>query len=348
MSESRYSELKYDGKVYTEQWQIDEILIKNKFNWMVNAEIKNARLEIFQDTLVWNAGIWYNGDWYFGVWRDGEWRSGTWQNGVWYNGVWRNGTFKSGIIYKGNFFKGKMESGEIRGGKFVDMIIDPSVVEYTDDEYQETQQETQPIEGEPTTNPDKVVVHTSTPEPIEVQPKIQKEGYNMKNSFKLFLEYNDIDDLSRSELIDQIYNGSRYELEELEEMSDKELDDLYYSLELDDDPGYDEYYADEWHHDRQMENKKQIIDMKRIKTFETFANESVGELEDSFININIDETDLEVSEKPSGNLKQKAGKVIIENPSKAEAYNAIMRQGGEVFQEKGFSDKQIHHVNSTK
>ena len=87
--------------------------------------------------------------------------------------------------------------------------------------------------------------------------------------------------------------------------------------------------------------------MKKIKSFKAF-NESVGELEDSFIDINIDETDLEVSEKPSGKLKQKTGKVIIENPSKAEAYNAIMRQGGDVFQEKGFSDKQIHYVNSTK
>ena len=57
----RYIELKYNGETYTEQWKIDEILIKNKFNWMVNAEIANARLEIFQDTLVWNAGIWYNG-----------------------------------------------------------------------------------------------------------------------------------------------------------------------------------------------------------------------------------------------------------------------------------------------
>ena len=133
----RYIELKYNGETYTEQWKIDEILIKNKFNWMVNAEIANARLEIFQDTLVWNGGIWYNGDWYFGVWRDGEWRYGTWQNGVWYNGVWRDGTFKSGIIYKGKFFKGKILKGEIRGGQFVDIEIAPEVVEYTGGEYKE-------------------------------------------------------------------------------------------------------------------------------------------------------------------------------------------------------------------
>lgn len=84
--------------------------------------------------------------------------------------------------------------------------------------------------------------------------------------------------------------------------------------------------------------------MKYLKTFK----ESVGEYEDSFININIDDTDLEVSEKPSGKLKQKAGKEIIDTPSKTDAYNAIMRKGGDVFQDKGFADKQIHEVPETK
>lgn len=200
MSELRYSELKFDGKIYTEQWKIDEILIKNKFNWMVDAEIKNARLEIFQDTLVWNAGIWYNGDWYFGVWRDGEWKYGTWQNGVWYKGTWRNGTFKSGIIYKGNFFKGKIEGGEIRGGTFIDVEISKEVKEYTEDEFQDKEQtkieqqqiataQAQPID------PNKVKVHT-TLSPAqqtnnELQPKLQQEKkeYNMKR-LKTFESYN--------------------------------------------------------------------------------------------------------------------------------------------------------------
>ena len=278
MSELRYSELKYDGEIHTEQWKIDEILIKNKFNWMVNAEIKNARLEIFQDTLVWNAGIWYNGSWYFGVWRDGEWRYGTWQNGVWYNGVWKNGTFKSGIIYNGKFFKGKIEGGETRGGQFIDCDISKNVKEYTGDEYQVKQvqveqQAQQPQSGQTAQaqpqSKDKVVFHGSRPaiQPI-AEPKIQQEKIN--------------------------YN------------------------------------------------------MKRIKTFETFTNESVGEYEDSFIDINIDETDLEESDRPNGKLKQKTGKVIIETPSKTDAYNAKMSLGGDVIQEPGFSDKQMHHVKSIK
>lgn len=190
--ELRYSELKYDGQVHTEQWKIDEILIKNKFNWMVNAEIKNARLEIFQDTLVWNAGIWYNGDWFFGVWRDGEWRYGTWQNGVWYNGVWRNGTFKSGIIYNGKFFKGQIESGEIRGGQFIDIEIDPKVIEYTGDEYQAKKDQEQKADEvtatpEPQTQPNKVRVQSASPASQQQitqpkpTPKIQKEFYRMKN-----------------------------------------------------------------------------------------------------------------------------------------------------------------------
>jgi len=191
--ELRYSELKYNGEIFTEQWKIDEILIDNKFNWMVNAEIKNARLEIFQNTLVWNAGIWYNGDWYFGVWRDGEWRYGNWQNGVWYNGVWRNGTFKSGIIYKGNFFKGKIDGGEIRGGNFIDVEISPNVVEYTGEEYQVKKQEEQSqsntqvvtAQAQPNTQaqpnaPDKVKVHSSQSEVNQViQPKKENVKYNM-------------------------------------------------------------------------------------------------------------------------------------------------------------------------
>ena len=231
--ELRYSELKYNGQIYTEQWKIDEILISNKFNWMVNAEIKNARLEIFQDTLVWNAGIWYNGDWYFGVWRDGEWRYGTWQNGVWYNGVWRDGTFKSGIIYNGKFFKGKIEKGEIRGGIFIDTQIFPEVIEYTGDEYQvkkekELQiQQPKEVIAQPTTplQNDKVRV-TSTPpasqQPVE-QPKIQQENnqYNMKHlkTFETF-EYEPLNEGFKS-FIQNIGKGLGTALEKMEDFLGK-------------------------------------------------------------------------------------------------------------------------------
>lgn len=263
MSEFRYSELKHDGQTYTEQWKIDEILIKNKFNWMVNAEIKNARLEIFQDTLIWNAGIWYSGNWYFGVWRDGEWKYGTWQNGVWYNGTWRDGTFKSGIIYKGRFFKGSIESGEIRGGQFIDVQIDPKVIEYTGDEIQtkqqiQTQQTQIPQAQAQPQNHDVVKVHGTPPAAQQnvAQPKIQQEKNN--------------------------YN------------------------------------------------------MRKIKNFGTFIKESTGDLEDTFVDIELDETDIDISQKP--------GKIIIETPSKTDAYNAKMRNGGVDIVDPRYPEKQILNI----
>jgi len=85
--------------------------------------------------------------------------------------------------------------------------------------------------------------------------------------------------------------------------------------------------------------------MKTLKKFEDFVKESVGELENSFININIDKTDLEVSVKPSGNLKQKTGKIIIEEPSKTDEYNAKMTLGGEIIVK---DDETILNVEETK
>ena len=124
---NRYKELKFDGKEYTEQYKIDEILIDNDFSWFLDCEVENVRIEIQYETLIFNAGVFFNGTWQFGVFRDGEWKSGTWENGVWYNGIWRRGTFKSGIIYDGRFFSGKIESGVIKGGEFYDIKIDSSV-----------------------------------------------------------------------------------------------------------------------------------------------------------------------------------------------------------------------------
>lgn len=173
----RYNELLYDGKVITEQWKIDEILIENEFNWLVNAEIENARLEILKDTLVWNAGIWYNGTWEFGVFRDGEWKYGTWENGVWYNGKWKDGIFKSGIIYRGIFVKGKILGGEIRGGTFIDCDISPRVTEYVEGEREQEKKE----------------LEAPVIEPIKTQSNLHvvvKENNKMKNFEEFYLGIN--------------------------------------------------------------------------------------------------------------------------------------------------------------
>jgi len=142
---NRYKELKIDGKIYIEQYKIDEILIENNFNWFLNCEIENVRIEILYDTLIFNSGVFFNGTWYYGVFRDGEWKSGTWENGVWYNGTWRNGTYKSGIIFNGKFFNGIIESGIIRGGNFYDIKINSNVTR--EDNYKiEKDNDIQPIQ----------------------------------------------------------------------------------------------------------------------------------------------------------------------------------------------------------
>lgn len=74
-------------------------------------------------------------------------------------------------------------------------------------------------------------------------------------------------------------------------------------------------------------------------------SESVGELEDSFIKINGDESELEDSDRPNvGKLKQKTGKIIIETPSKTEEYNSKMRTGGEIIVDPKFPEKSIQHI----
>lgn len=143
----RYKELKFDGKIYTEQYKIDDILIDNGFNWFLDCEIENVRIEIQYETLIFNSGVFFNGTWMYGVFRDGEWKNGVWENGVWYNGIWRRGDFKSGLIFNGKFFNGNIIDGIIRGGNFYDIKIDKNVIR--EDKYKPEKNEIQPINPEP-------------------------------------------------------------------------------------------------------------------------------------------------------------------------------------------------------
>ena len=126
----RYKEIKYEGNIYTEQYKIDEILIKNKFNWLLDAEVENMRLEITKDVVVINGGVWYNGIFNYGVIRDCEWKFGSFENGVIYNINWRNGIFKNGLIYGGIFYQGQFISGEVKRGdtkiEFINCDISPN------------------------------------------------------------------------------------------------------------------------------------------------------------------------------------------------------------------------------
>ena len=100
-------------------------ILKIKYNWVLNASLRNAVLGQNDYGLVWYMGEWIcgeweNGTWYSGVFHSGTWKNGRWysylldkpriltgeftiinedkiysqfENGKWYNGEWYNGTF---------------------------------------------------------------------------------------------------------------------------------------------------------------------------------------------------------------------------------------------------------------
>lgn len=119
----RYKELKYDGNTYHKKYEIDEILLKHNFNWFIDAEIENARIEIMKDTLIFNAGIIYNCDWDYGVIRNGEIRNINFINGVIYNGVFKKFNIEKALIFNGTFLTGTIKEADIRGGDFKDVEI---------------------------------------------------------------------------------------------------------------------------------------------------------------------------------------------------------------------------------
>lgn len=110
----KYKELLYKGKTYTDAYLIEEILISEDMAWFINAETNNAKIEILNNTLIFNGGTWYNGVWKFGAFRAGDWKFGTWEDGVFFNGVWYDGIFKAGIIFNGTFYQGQFLDVKLR------------------------------------------------------------------------------------------------------------------------------------------------------------------------------------------------------------------------------------------
>lgn len=57
--------------------------VKIKYNWLLNAKVKDAIIGENDRGIVW-----YFGDWYCGEWEDGTWYSGNFYTGIWKNGIW--------------------------------------------------------------------------------------------------------------------------------------------------------------------------------------------------------------------------------------------------------------------
>jgi len=182
----RYKELRFQDKIFTETYKINEILVKEGFEWFLDCEVENCRIEILKNTLVFNSGVFFNGTWVYGVFRDGQWKYGTWEGGVWYNGTWYNGIFKNGLIFGGRFIKGKIEGGEIRGGEFFDMEISKDVANNT---VQKIEQKSKPQQGKPQ---NRGVQQKAQQPQQEEEPQIQPEKIEERvmrfKSFKMIKE----------------------------------------------------------------------------------------------------------------------------------------------------------------
>lgn len=103
--------------------------IKMKYNWLLNAKVKDAIVGENDKGLVWYCGEWYCGEWVDGTWYSGNFYNGIWKNGDWFsydlnrfdiingeffikqtnddfshfhNGVWLNGNFYRGIFGNNN------------------------------------------------------------------------------------------------------------------------------------------------------------------------------------------------------------------------------------------------------
>lgn len=90
----RFLELIYNGKTYTDNNKIYEILIKENFHWLIDSTIEKAKIEIKNNTLIWHDGYFY-GNWHYGIFKGGDFH-GIFENGILEGGNFR-GEFISGI-----------------------------------------------------------------------------------------------------------------------------------------------------------------------------------------------------------------------------------------------------------
>jgi len=65
-------------------------ILKVRYNWVLNASIKDAVLGLDENGLVW----------YMGEWLCGEWEDGTWYSGIFHSGIWKKGRWYSYLLDK--------------------------------------------------------------------------------------------------------------------------------------------------------------------------------------------------------------------------------------------------------
>lgn len=107
---------KYGIKELRDGLTLEEI--KQKWPWILKADIENAILGKDGSFLEWYNGVWRNGIWEGpkAEWKNGTWLNGTWKDGWWYGGTWHNGTWENGDWDKGTWLNGTWKGGRWYGG----------------------------------------------------------------------------------------------------------------------------------------------------------------------------------------------------------------------------------------
>jgi hypothetical protein len=94
----RFIELKYNGKIISNEKVIIDTLFSKEFYWLIDSEIYAAKIEILNNTIIWNGGDYLYGNWHYGIFRNGNFY-GNWENGIFedgnFNGVWISGVMKN-------------------------------------------------------------------------------------------------------------------------------------------------------------------------------------------------------------------------------------------------------------
>ena len=91
----KYIELRYNGKNFTNEREINQILQSKKFYWLIDSEFENAVLELKNNTIIWHTGDFYSGKWHYGIFKSGSFY-GTWKGGIFENGNF-DGKWEDGI-----------------------------------------------------------------------------------------------------------------------------------------------------------------------------------------------------------------------------------------------------------
>jgi len=88
-------ELMFNNKKYYNKKEINNILHKQKFYWLIDSETENAIIEIKNNTLIWHDGDYLSGNWHYGIFKGGNFY-GNWENGIFEGGNFV-GNWVSGI-----------------------------------------------------------------------------------------------------------------------------------------------------------------------------------------------------------------------------------------------------------